>query len=275
MDFPFGQKWIFHFDLLYTACIVPLRPTHSRTSSRGDDLIGSQRRFCTALVLVLRIEHVTHDLPVAAAPLIHNDPRDVDDRLMIDQGELLLEERNGICDLDVTTSEVRQQKLGEGSLVQVVLERLNLLIQLQKIGTRQVREKFPIAISSVDAANLSTSAVRSLRPQNLHASEQLPHDDVLRGRLDASALSATLEGEQEQQLRLLLDAVVAQCATVLKLLLGENETLLFPRDARFALNIRLQVVNRIRCLDVERDGLAVGGLHEDLRCLRGGVQNLK
>ena len=47
----------------------------------------------------------------------------------------------------------------------------------------------------------------------------------------AAALAAAAEAEHQVQRRLLLDAVVGECALVLQLLPGEDEPLLLRRDA--------------------------------------------
>ena len=64
--------------------------------------------------------------------------------------------------------------------------------------------------------------------------------------------------------RLLLNVVVRKGATVLELLAGKDESLLIGRDALLVLNLGLDVVDRVRRLDVEGDGLAGEGLDEDL-----------
>ena len=56
--------------------------------------------------------------------------------------------------------------------------------------------------------------------------------------------------------RLLLDVVVREGAAVLELLAGENEALLVRRNALLVLDLRLDVVDRVRRLDLESDGLA-------------------
>ena len=56
--------------------------------------------------------------------------------------------------------------------------------------------------------------------------------------------------------RLLLDVVVAQGATVFELLAGEDKTLLIRRDALLVLDLALDVVDGIRGLHLEGDGLA-------------------
>ena len=65
--------------------------------------------------------------------------------------------------------------------------------------------------------------------------------------------------------RTLLDVVVRKGAAVLKLLAGEDQALLVGRDALLVLDFLFHVVDRVRRLDVQRDGLARQRLDEDLR----------
>ena len=62
-----------------------------------------------------------------------------------------------------------------------------------------------------------------------------------------------------------LDVVVGERAAVLELLAGEDEALLVRRDALLVLDFLFDVVDRVRRLDVQRDGLARQRLDEDLR----------
>ena len=64
--------------------------------------------------------------------------------------------------------------------------------------------------------------------------------------------------------RLLLNVVVGQGATILKLLAGEDQALLVGWDALLVLDLGLDVVDGVRRLDLERDRLAREGLDEDL-----------
>ena len=64
--------------------------------------------------------------------------------------------------------------------------------------------------------------------------------------------------------RFLLDVVIGEGAAIFKLLSGENETLLVRRDTLLILNLGLDVVDRVRGLDLESDGLSGQGLDEDL-----------
>ena len=54
---------------------------------------------------------------------------------------------------------------------------------------------------------------------------------------------------------LLLDVVVGESTPVLELLTSEDKTLLVWRDTFLVLNLRLDVVDGVRRLDLEGDGL--------------------
>ena len=63
---------------------------------------------------------------------------------------------------------------------------------------------------------------------------------------------------------LLLDVVVSKSAAVLKLLAGEDQTLLIRGDALLILDLLLDVVDGVTRLNLEGDGLASQSLNEDL-----------
>ncbi|KAF7077747.1 hypothetical protein CFC21_082267 [Triticum aestivum] len=79
-----------------------------------------------------------------------------------------------------------------------------------------------------------------------------------------SHLLATTQAENQVEGRLLLDVVVCQSAAILKLLAGKDEALLVRGDALLVLDLGLDVVDGVRGLHLQRDGLARQGLHEDL-----------
>ena len=60
----------------------------------------------------------------------------------------------------------------------------------------------------------------------------------------------------------LLDVVVAQGSAIFELLAGEDETLLVGWDAFFVLDLGLDVIDRVRGLNFEGDGLASEGFDE-------------
>jgi len=77
-------------------------------------------------------------------------------------------------------------------------------------------------------------------------------------------LHTTAQAEHKVEGRLLLDVVVGQRTAVLELLPGEDETLLVGRNAFLVLDLLLHVLDRVRGLDFEGDGLSGQGLDEDL-----------
>ena len=66
------------------------------------------------------------------------------------------------------------------------------------------------------------------------------------------------------QSRLLLNVIIGQSVSVLKLLARKNQALLFQRNALLVLDLCLDVINGIKDLNVKRNGLSRDGLNEDL-----------
>ena len=64
--------------------------------------------------------------------------------------------------------------------------------------------------------------------------------------------------------RLFLDIVVGEGTAIFKLLAGEDQALLVGGDALLVLNLGLDVVDGVRGLDLESDGLSRQSLNEDL-----------
>jgi hypothetical protein len=69
-------------------------------------------------------------------------------------------------------------------------------------------------------------------------------------------LHSTAQTEDEMQRGLLLDVVVAQRTSVFELLAGEDKTLLVWRDSFLVLDLGLHIVDGVRGLNLEGDGLA-------------------
>jgi hypothetical protein len=74
----------------------------------------------------------------------------------------------------------------------------------------------------------------------------------------------TTEAQDKVQGGLLLDVIVGKGAAILELLAGEDEALLVWRDALLILDLGLHVVDGVRGFNLQSDGLASEGLHEDL-----------
>ena len=91
----------------------------------------------------------------------------------------------------------------------------------------------------------------------------LQRDRLPREGLDED-LHATTETKDQMEGGFLLDVVVRESSSIFELLSGENQTLLIRGNSLLVLNLRLDVVDRIRRLDLESDGLAGQGLDENL-----------
>uniref|UniRef100_A0A453N4S3 Uncharacterized protein n=1 Tax=Aegilops tauschii subsp. strangulata TaxID=200361 RepID=A0A453N4S3_AEGTS len=88
-------------------------------------------------------------------------------------------------------------------------------------------------------------------------------DGLAGERLDKN-LHASTKPEHQVEGGLLLNVVVSQGAAILQLLAGKDEALLVRRDSLLVLDLGLDIIDRVRRLDLEGDGLAGEGLHEDL-----------
>ena len=77
-------------------------------------------------------------------------------------------------------------------------------------------------------------------------------------------LHTTSESEDEMESGLLLDVVVGEGSSILKLLTSEDESLLIWGNTFFVLDLSLDVFNGVSWLDIEGDGLTSEGLDEDL-----------
>ena len=60
------------------------------------------------------------------------------------------------------------------------------------------------------------------------------------------------------------DLLIAQGATILELLASEDETLLVGGDTLLVLDLGLDIIDSVRGLDLESDGLSSEGLDENL-----------
>ena len=78
------------------------------------------------------------------------------------------------------------------------------------------------------------------------------------------SLLATTQTENKVKSALLLDVVVSEGVTILKLLASKDETLLIRGDTLLILNLGLHVINAVSRLNLKGDGLASQGLHENL-----------
>ena len=77
-------------------------------------------------------------------------------------------------------------------------------------------------------------------------------------------LHTTSESQDEMESGLLLDVVVGESSSILKLLTGEDESLLVWWDTFLVLDLGLDILDGVSWLDIKGDGLTSEGLDEDL-----------
>ncbi|KFV93419.1 hypothetical protein N327_10115, partial [Fulmarus glacialis] len=77
-------------------------------------------------------------------------------------------------------------------------------------------------------------------------------------------LHATSETQHQVQSGFLLDVVVGQGAPIFQLLASKDQPLLIGGNAFLVLDLGLDVLNGVTGLNLQGDGLACQGLHEDL-----------
>jgi hypothetical protein len=88
--------------------------------------------------------------------------------------------------------------------------------------------------------------------------------DGLSGKGLDEDLHTTSKSEDQMESGLLLDVVVGESSSILKLLSSEDESLLIWRDTFLVLDFSLDVFNGVCWFDIEGDGLTSEGLNEDL-----------
>ena len=102
----------------------------------------------------------------------------------------------------------------------------------------------------------------------LHVIDGVRRLHLQRNRLTREGLDKDLHAasETKDQMKsgLFLDIVVREGAPIFELFSGKNQTLLVRGDSFLVLDLRLDIVNGIRGLDLESNGLASEGLDEDL-----------
>ena len=81
---------------------------------------------------------------------------------------------------------------------------------------------------------------------------------------NAQRLVASTETQDQVKGALLLDIVIGKGTPIFELLAGKDQSLLVGWNSLLVLNLRLDVVNRVRGLDLQRNGFAREGLDEDL-----------
>jgi len=154
---------------------------------------------------------------------------------------------------DLHTSTETKDKVKSGFLLDVVIRKGATVLELLS-GEDQT---LLVGWDTLLVLDLGLDVVNGIRGFDLES------DGLSSEGLDEN-LHSTTETENEMEGGLFLDIVVRESATVLKLLSGEDETLLVGWDTLLVLDLGLHVVDGVRRLDLESDGFTGEGLDEDL-----------
>jgi len=138
-----------------------------------------------------------------------------------------------------------------GFLIRVSLLDLLLRPQLVAVTT--------LLLPAVDSSWVKTSIALAANHLILIVLTSKHHQ----GRLN----NTSSKPQHKMKCRFFLDVVVSQSTAIFELLSGEDQSLLIRRDSFFVLDLGLDIVDGVAALDLESDGLAGQGFHEDLHLL--------
>ena len=140
-----------------------------------------------------------------------------------------------------------------------------------KLAVKQTCSELLLGSNVGAVAALSLSAVLSLGGKGGVALSAdhffalvLSGESSERGLNGDGSSATTSESEDQVEGGLLLDVVIAESATILKLLACEDQALLIGGNTFLILDLGLHVLNGIGGLNIQSDSLASEGLDEDL-----------
>ena len=156
-------------------------------------------------------------------------------------------------DEDLHTTAKSEDQMESGLLLDVVVAKGSSVLKL----LASEDEALLIGGDALLVLNLGLDVLNGVRRLNIEG------DGLASQSLDED-LHATAKSEDQVKSGLLLDVVVRKSAAILELLAGEDESLLIGRDALLVLDLSLDVLDGVRGLNVQSNGLACKGLDEDL-----------
>merc|ERR1711884_886233 len=156
-------------------------------------------------------------------------------------------------DKDLHTTPQPQNKMKGRLLLDVVVRKSSSILQLLSSKDQ------PLLVwgNALLVLNLGLdilNRVRGLHLQGNSLASQGLHKD----------LHSTSQSQHKMEGRLLLDVVVRESSSILQLLSSKDQPLLVRGNALLVLNLGLDILNGVRGLHLQGDGLASQGLDKDL-----------
>ena len=154
---------------------------------------------------------------------------------------------------DLHTSSESEDKMECGLLLDVVVGEGSSILELLTGEDKSLLIRW----DSLLVLDLGLDVLNGVRWLNLEG------DGLSSEGLDED-LHTSSKSEDEMEGGLLLDVVVGEGSSILELLTGEDKSLLIRWDSLLVLDLGLDVLNGVRWLNLEGDGLSSEGLDEDL-----------
>merc|ERR1712180_30468 len=154
---------------------------------------------------------------------------------------------------DLHTSSQPQDKMEGGLLLDVVVRQSPAVLQLFTSKDQSLL----IWGDALLILDLSLYVLNGVRRLNLES------DGLTSQRLYEN-LHTSSKPENEMECGLLLDVIVRESPAIFELFTSKDQSLLIWRDALLILDLGFHVLNSVRRLDLESDGLSSQRLHEDL-----------
>jgi len=156
-------------------------------------------------------------------------------------------------DEDLHSSSKSKDQVESGLLLNVVVRKRTAIFQLLSGED----ESLLIGGDSFLILNLGLHVVDGVTGLNVES-------NGLSGQSLDEDLHSSSKSKDQVEGGLLLDVVIAEGSSVLKLLSGEDESLLIGGDSFLVLDLGLNVIDGVTGFNVQSDGLSGQGLHEDL-----------
>jgi len=156
-------------------------------------------------------------------------------------------------DLHHTTSKSEHQVEG-GFLLDIVVGESSAIFQLLSSEDQSLL----IGWDSFLVLDLSLDILNGVVGLNVES------DGLSSQSLDEDLHDTTSKSEDKMESRFLLDVVVGESSSILKLLSSEDESLLIRRDTFLVLDLSLDILDGVVGLNIKGDSLTREGLDENL-----------
>jgi len=156
-------------------------------------------------------------------------------------------------DEDLHTTSQSKDQVESGFLLNVVVRKGSAILELLTSEDKSLL----IRGDTFLVLDLSLDVLNGVRGFDIES-------DSLAGEGLDEDLHTTSKSQDQVESRLLLNVVVRKGSAIFELLTSEDESLLIRRDTFLVLDLSLDILNGVRRLNIEGDGLASKGLDEDL-----------